>query len=85
LGDAARVGLAKTGRNGGLRVLVDSLVTGLPSTVFNHIMSLLRRYGDEDSALFADALSLDQRFSEQERWSLTITYEVIQKRLASKQ
>jgi hypothetical protein len=85
LGDAARVGLAKTGRNGGLRVLVDSLVTGLTSTVFNHVMSLLRLYGDEDSALFADALSLDQRFSEQERRSLTITHEVIQKRLVSKQ
>ena len=85
LGDSARGALANIGTSEALRALEDSLVPGLPSNVFNHVMSLLRLYGDEASAQFADSLSSDQRFSEQERRSLTITYEVIQKRLAKEQ
>jgi hypothetical protein len=82
IGDLARAALAKIGTNEALRALEDSLVPGMRKSVFGHVMSLLRLYGDETSAELMKKLLSDTRFSESERGSFAITSEIIEKRIA---
>lgn len=82
VGELSRAALAKIGTNEALRALEDSLAPGMRKSVFGHVMSLLRLYGDETSAELMKKLLSDTRFSESERGSFAITSEIIEKRIA---
>jgi len=85
LGDFARGGLARIATDEALRALESSIIPGGHSRANYHLVILLTRYGDKDSAEFMENLSVDQRFSEDERASFEHAYNIMEKRLAAKQ
>ncbi len=82
LGDLARSSLVEIGTSEALRALEHSLIPGGHRYANRHIMRILRLHGDQASAELAKKLASDERFSDDERNSLRITYEIIEKRLA---
>jgi hypothetical protein len=82
LGDFARSSLADIATSQALRALEDALVPGGYSRANTHLTMILENYGDKATAEFMKKLSVDQRFSEDERASFEYAYKIIEKRLA---
>jgi hypothetical protein len=82
LGDFARSSLADIATSQALRALEDALVPGGYSRANTHLTMILENYGDKATAEFMRKLSVDQRFSEDERASFEYAYKIIEKRLA---
>lgn len=81
-GDIARVSLAKIGTNEALRVLESSIIPSGSNRANTHILSLLEVYGDQDSAVFLEVLSGDERFSGRQRTLLRVASNSIRSRIA---
>ena len=84
LGDFARLSLVSIGSVEALRALEDLLAPDIHKRAFTQIMTAMRNHGDEVSIESVEKLSNDKRFSDDERNSLKITYEIIKKRLTQK-
>jgi hypothetical protein len=85
VGDFACSALARIGTSDALRAMEDSLIAGGNSRANTHLTMILENYGDKATAEFMKKLSVDQRFSEDERASFEYAYKIIEKRLAEKE
>lgn len=85
VGDFARSALARIATSDALRALEDSLIPGGYTRANNHLTRILRIYGDKGTADFLKKLSLDERFSEDERASFEYANKIIEKRLAERE